>query len=213
MSTNKITSDNYDIYVGPYAANNWIGTMTVHGNLDVVGNVTYIHTTDLSIDDPFITVAANNQGTFGSATFPDQGLVAQTSASTFAGLRFDNTANTWQISNLVYGNGDPINSYVDLAVSGAVTPGGANTNIQFNDGGSAFGGSSNLTFDKSTNALTLSGYQVLGNIGSAPGAVSNATVIYAAVPGGGGTGVYAQAGSNNAELVNTNSAILYSLIF
>lgn len=212
MSTNKITSSDYDIYLGPYLANNWTGTMTVHGNLDVRGNVTYIHTQDLTVDDPFITVAGNNSGTFGSPTFPDQGLVAQTSATTFAGLRFDNAANTWQISNLVYGNGDPVNSYVDLVTSGAITPGGANTQVQFNDN-NAFGGSGNLTFDKSINALTLTGHQVFGNIGVGPGAVSNATVIYSAAQGGGGTGLYAQNSTNDAELVNTKSAILYALIF
>lgn len=213
MSTNKVTSSDYDIYLGPYTANNWAGTMTVHGNLDVRGNVTYIHSQDLTIDDPFITVAGNNQGTFGSPTFPDQGLVAQTSGTTFAGLRFDNAANTWQISNLVYGNGDPINSYVDLITSVTATvPGGANTDVQFNDGG-AFGGTGNLTFDKSVNALTLTGYEVLANIGTAPGAVANATVLYAAAQGSGGTGTYAQRGTINAELVNVNAAILYSLIF
>lgn len=212
MSTNKVTSSDYDIYVGPYTANNWVGTMTVHGNLAVQGNITYIHTQDLTVDDPFITVAGNNSGTFGSPTFPDQGLVAQTSGTTYAGLRFDNAANTWQISNLVYGNGDPINSYVSLVTAGAISPGGSDTNIQFNDGGS-FGGTGNLTFNKSTNTLSLTGYQVLGNIGSAPGAVANSTVIYAAAQGSGGTGVYAQKGATNAELVNTSSAILYSLIF
>lgn len=212
MSTNKVTSSDYDVYLGPYTANNWTGTMTVHGNLDVRGNVTYIHTQDLTVDDPFITVAGNNAGTFGSATFPDQGLVAQTSLNTYAGLRFDNAANTWQISNLVYGNGDPINSYVSLVTLGAISPGGSDTNVQFNDGGN-FGGTGNLTFDKTTNQLTLQGYQVLGNIGTAPGAVANSTVIYAAALGSGGTGVYARRNSTNAELVNTSSAILYSLIF
>jgi len=40
--------------------------------------------------------------------------------------------------------------------SGGGSPGGSNTQVQFNDGGS-FGGDAGLTFDKATNALTVGG--------------------------------------------------------
>jgi hypothetical protein len=40
---------------------------------------------------------------------------------------------------------------------GGATPGGANTTIQFNDGGSTLSGSGNFTFDKTTNVVNLSG--------------------------------------------------------
>ncbi len=42
-------------------------------------------------------------------------------------------------------------------VAGATTPGGLDTYVQFNDGGSTFGGDAGLTYDKTTGALTLSG--------------------------------------------------------
>jgi hypothetical protein len=42
-------------------------TFTLNGNLDVVGNITYIESTELLVDDPFITVAANNSGTVANA--------------------------------------------------------------------------------------------------------------------------------------------------
>jgi len=64
-------------------------------------------------------------------------------------MQFKNTAGTW--SNI--GSG-----------SGSGTAGGANTNIQFNDGG-VFGGSSTLTFDKSTNLLTLTGNALVSTTG------------------------------------------------
>jgi hypothetical protein len=56
------------------------------------------------------------------------------------------------------------------ASGGAATPpGGANTQVQFNDGG-AFGGDAGLTFVKATNALTLTGpFTVGGQIDAADG--------------------------------------------
>jgi hypothetical protein len=61
------------------------------------------------------------------------------------------------------------------------TPGGANTQIQFNDAG-AFGGSAGLTFDKTSNAMTVAGNAVVGNdlyVGAGANAtgLSNPTII------------------------------------
>lgn len=44
-----------------------------------------------------------------------------------------------------------------VPASGNNVPGGSNTQIQFNDTGGAFGGSSNFTFNKTTNILTVTG--------------------------------------------------------
>ena len=41
------------------------------------------------------------------------------------------------------------------AGGGGGTPGGSDTQVQFNDGGSAFGGDTGLTFNKTTNTLTV----------------------------------------------------------
>ena len=74
-----------------------------------------------------------------------------------------------------------------ITPSGTQTPGGANTQLQFNDTGGAFGGSGNLTFDKTSSVLTLVGNITttnanLGNLatanyfsGSFRGAVGNAS--------------------------------------
>jgi len=51
------------------------------------------------------------------------------------------------------------NVYWDAAGSGSGTPGGTNTQVQFNDSGS-FGGDSLLTFDKDTNTLTTANLTV-----------------------------------------------------
>jgi len=183
-----------------------VGTIYVDGNLDVAGNITFV--SELAVNDAFIIVAANNTGTVTS-----MGLVATRVAnSSFAGLRYDSTANAWQISTSVSANGAPIASYANISTGGA-TAGGANTQVQFNDGG-AFGATANLTFDKSINQLTITtGSQRLGNIGSAPAAVANSAVLYNLAPDLGASGVYARTTSTEDELITAVRARLFSIIF
>jgi hypothetical protein len=153
------------------------GVFTINAQTVFAGNVTYtVPSTTIS---PFLTVAANNNG-----SLTDGGLLMQTGNSTFAGFRFDTVANTWQISSSVYANGAPITAYSNV---GGV-PGGANTQLQFNDGNN-FGGSANLTFNKATNLLTLTGNaNVSGNVTASNffGNVvvnSSANIIYVASNG------------------------------
>jgi hypothetical protein len=205
MPTYKTTSDNYTINVGPNSGGKWTGTMTVNGNLNVVGNVTSV--TDIAVNDAFIVVAANNTG-----TVTDMGLVAQKDASHWAGLRFDTTTNAWQISSSVDFNGNPIAAYSNISSGGTSTVAGSDTQIQFNASG-MFGANGNLTFDYSTNKLTLNGHQAFGNIGSTPTPVANSVVIYNKAVGAGGTGVYAVSSSVDDELVSKSKAIVFSIIF
>jgi hypothetical protein len=152
-------------------------------------------------------VAANNTGTVTS-----MGLVATRVANTsFAGLRYDATANAWQISTSVAANGAPIAAYANIAGGGAGTVAGANTQIQFNDAG-AFGATANLTFDKTTNRLTLSGHQALANVAT-PANVANAVVIFSNAVSAGGTGVYFTSAAAADELVSKSKAIVFSIIF
>lgn len=205
MATVKTTSGDYTINVGPYDSGNakWAGTMNVNGNLNVAGNITYV--TDIAVNDAFIIVAANNTG-----TVTDMGLVATKGTSSYAGLRFDTTANVWQVSSSVNLDGSPIAAYANIA-TGNASVAGANTEIQFNDGGT-FGASANLAFNKVLNVLTLQGSQTLGNIGTAPSSVANSVVIYNNAVGPGSSGLYAITASTNDELVAYNKAKLLSII-
>lgn len=205
MSSNKITSGDYNISLGPRIGSRWSGTMTVNGNLNVVGNVTSV--SDIAVNDAFIVVAANNTG-----TVTDMGLVAQKDASSWAGFRFDTTANTWQISSSVNFDGSPIDAYANIVGGAAGTVAGSNTQVQFNQSG-VFGASSTLTFDYATNKLTLDGHLALGNIGATPTPVANSVVIYNDTVGAGGTGVYAISSSVDDELVSKSKAIVFSIIF
>ena len=201
MATYKNISSDWYISV-----DSGVGTIYVDGNLDVAGNITFV--SELAVNDAFIIVAANNTGTVTS-----MGLVATRVANTsFAGLRYDSTANAWQISTSVSANGAPIAAYANIA-TGAVTVAGANTQVQFNDGGT-FGATANLTFDKSINQLTITtGSQRLGNIGSAPAAVANSAVLYNLAPDLGASGVYARTTSTEDELITAVRARLFSIIF
>ena len=206
MSTYKNVGGDYTITV-----NNGTGVMTINGDLNVRGNATYIDVKELKVDDPFITVAANNSGSGSGAAFPEQGLVAQTGTGTYAGLRFNNSTSTWQISPSVDANGAPVVDYFDIASAGAATPGAPENAVQFNVG-NTFTGNSNFLFDAGNVRLTLVGHQVFGNIGSAPAAVANSVAVYHNQVGGGGTGLYARTSAGTGELVNKSRAIIFGLI-
>ena len=178
-------------------------TVKVFGNLDVQGNITYIDTTELDITDPFITLAANNAGIYSNI-----GILAQKTdgPATYAALRFNTTTSTWQISS-------HNSSFANIVTgSGTTPPGGANTNIQFNDGGS-FGGDSDYTFDVANVRVTLQGHQVFGNIATAPAAVANSVAVYHNAEGSGGTGLYVKSPSVEDELVSKSKAIVFAIIF
>jgi hypothetical protein len=182
------------------------GTIYIDGNLDVAGNITYV--SDIAVNDAFIIVAANNTGTVSN-----MGLVATKVAnSSYAGLRFNASANSWQISSSVYGNGVPVAAYSNILTSGSpAVAAGSNTQVQFNQGG-VFGANANLTFDYANSGLTLNGYQVLGNTAT-PANVANSVVLYSNVTGSGGTGLYFTSASANDELVSKSKAIVFAIIF
>jgi hypothetical protein len=178
-------------------------TLRILGNLDVEGNVTYISSTELDITDPFITLAANNTGAFSNI-----GILAQqtSSPSTFAALRYNVTVGAWQIStdNSTFAN--------IVTGTGSTPPGGANTDIQFNAGGT-FGGNTAYKFDTANARVTLQGHQVFGNIATAPTAVANSVAVFHNAEGSGGTGLYVKSPSVEDELVSKSKAIVFAIIF
>jgi hypothetical protein len=188
-------------------------TLEVNGNLNVRGNLTYIEVSELRVDDPFITVAANNVGSGNTAIFPNQGLVTQTGTGTFAGLRFHNDTNQWQISDSVTASGDPITSYQPIGIATAGLPGGPVESIQFNAGMDTFGGSANLQYHVSNSAVALNGHLSLNSTITPPGVTINSVNLYGGAEGSGGTGVYVRSATVNDELVSRSAAIVYGIIF
>lgn len=187
-------------------------TMEVVGNLNVRGNITYIETSELKVDDPFITVAANNTGSGNTALFPDQGLVAQTGTASFAGLRFNNDTSEWQISPSVTADGSPITAYQTIGTAAAGSPGGSTADIQFNAGGNTFGGNAAFQYDAANTRVQLQGPLLLGNIGTAPTAVANQVAVYHNQESFGGSGLFVKSATVEDELVSRARAIAFSLI-
>lgn len=196
MSTYKTTSGDFTL-----TCDNGNGVFTINAQTLFAGNVTY--TVPSVSTSAFITVAANNTG-----AITDMGLLAQTGVSSFAGLRFDVGVQAWQVSPNVYGNGAPVTAYANIGSAAA----GANTTIQYNNNG-VFGGNANLSYDFANSVLTLQGYEVLGNIGAAPVAPSNAVAIYNNTVGDGATGVYVISSNVDDELISANQARKFAIIF
>jgi hypothetical protein len=178
-------------------------TVKVFGNLDVQGNITYIDTTELEVTDPFITLAANNTGAYSNV-----GILAQKASApnTYASLRWNTNSGTWQISS-------DNSTFVDIASGNtSTTPGGVNTDIQFNNAG-GFGGNVNYSFDVANARVTLQGHQVFGNTATAPAAVANSVAVFHNAEGSGGTGLYVKSPSVEDELVSKSKAIVFAIIF
>ena len=199
MSTYKNTSGDLTM-----TGDGGLATLTInYAEAIINGNLTY--TGNLTTVDDFIIVAANNTG-----TVTDMGLLAQTGPTTFAGLRFDVTANVWQISSSVYGNGGPVTAYANIATGNAAVA-GANRNIQFNNSGS-FAGNANFSFDFANSLVTLNGAQAFGNTAT-PTNVSNSVTVYSNAVGSGGTGLYITSSAAADELVSKSKAIVFAIIF
>ena len=208
MATYKRIDGDYAITTLNSADNVTITTHTLEvvGNLDVSGNLTYINVTELNIQDPFILLNASNTGSYAS----NSGVLTHTSVSTFAGIRYNATATQWEISSSTDTTG--LTGTWSAIATGNATVAGANTQVQFNDGGS-FGGNANLTFDKATSKLTVLGHLVLGNIGTTPSSTANAAALYNKAVGSGGTGVYVKSSTVDDELVSKSAAIVFAIIF
>ena len=183
----------------------------IDGNLTVNGNVTYINTEQLDVKDPFVMVNMSNTATYAS----NAGLLTHKTATTFAGIRYNNNNAKWELSTSTGTTGETGTwSEIGTAAAGAVA--GANTQVQFNNAGS-FGASTNLTFTDTSqlnvtgNINITTGLQLADS--AVPGAVTDTTVLHGGVAGSGGTGVYFVDGTTTDELVSKSKAIVFGIIF
>jgi hypothetical protein len=211
MSTYKRFSGNYNITSVDDTGNVIIDvdTVEVFGNLTVAGNLTYINVTELNVTDPFILLNASNTGAYSA----NSGVLVHKTVNDFAGIRWSNSAVSWQVSGSTSNAGDT-GTWLNLITStGNVAPaGGSNTQVQFNDSGD-LAGDATFTFDKTVSRVTIQGHEVFGNIGSAPVAVANSVALYHNAEGGGGTGLYFKGVGTEDELVSKTKAIVFSIIF
>jgi hypothetical protein len=112
-------------------------------------------------------VTISSAGTANVLTISSTGTVTTGTASVTGNITGGNILTVGVVSasgnitaNYFIGNGSQLTGIA----GGGGTPGGANTQIQFNDGGT-FGGTAGLTFDKTTNAVATTGtFSATGNI-------------------------------------------------
>jgi hypothetical protein len=178
----------------------------VAGNLTVSGNLTYINVTELNVTDPFILVNASNTGTYSS----NSGLLTHKTSSDYAGIRYNANSDAWELSTST-GTSGTTGTWSPIVASGSIAA-GANTEIQYNDGG-ALGANAAFKFDYATSRLTVGGTVALGYKSIPPVTVVNSTTLVSNVPGGGATGLYFNNNGSSDELISKTQAIVYSLIF
>jgi len=141
-------------------------------------------------------------------------MVTQTGGAAFAGIRFNNPTNTWQVSPSVYSNGAPITAYADIGLAAnTALPGGGIADIQYKLTANTFGGNTEYQWDAGNTRVTLQGHQVFGNIVTAPTAVANSVALYHNALGSGGTGLYVKSPAVEDELVSKTKAIVFGIIF
>jgi hypothetical protein len=173
-------------------APNGTGIVTVSTQVSAVGNVTGGNLLTAGLITATGNITGGNIRTAGvvSATgdmFGKELWSTQSSGDEGGqvnlGIPAANTALTGQVTIDVYQNqlrffqgNSARGAYIDLTAAavgvgsnllaggGGGTPGGANTNVQFNDGG-VFGGTAGLTFNKTTNAVATTGtFSATGNV-------------------------------------------------
>ncbi len=206
-SYKRIDGDYYITTINP-GDNVYIQTHTVDvaGNLTVSGNLTYINVTELNVTDPFILVNASNTGTYQS----NSGLLTHKTSSDYAGLRYNNNSGSWEVSSSTSSSGTT-GTWSPIVSSGSIAA-GANTEIQYNNGG-ALGANAAFKFDYAASQMTLDGTLALTYNGSTPSAIANTATVTSDVPGSGGTGIYFNNNSNQDELISKSKAIVFSIIF
>lgn len=206
-SYKRIDGDYYIQTVYPPEQKVYIDTdTTVTGNLTVQGNLTYINVTELNVTDPFILVNASNTGTYSS----NSGLLTHKTSSDYAGIRYNNNSGQWELSTSTSASG--ITGTWSPIVSSGSLAAGANTEIQYNDGGS-LGANAAFKFDYATSRLTVGGTVALSYKSIPPATVANSVTMVANVPSGGATGIYFNNNGSSDELISKTQAIVYSLIF
>ena len=190
------------------------GNVDITGNLAVSGNITYINVTELNVTDPFILVNASNTGSYAA----DSGILSHITSNPFAGIRYSNVADLWEISISTDAQGTSGSWFPIVAGNVVVGAAGNVTQIQYNGGpngslDNSFAASPAFTFDAANTQLTLQGQMVYGNIVSTPTAVANAVTVYHKQATDGGTGLYVRSSTVDSELVNKQTAMLLSIIF
>jgi len=175
----------------------------ITGNLDVLGQTTYIESTTTQVKDPVMQL---NQGETGAGvTAGTAGIEIDRGSSQDVQLIWNETFKRWQISDqyAVYSNISATTGsfYPTLGADPAPLISG-NLNLQ-----------SYALWSNTSPVLYMNGNLSISTTSVAPGAVANNVVVYASTVSGGGSGLYTRTSSGANELATKSAAIKYSIIF
>ena len=173
----------------------------ITGNLTVQGSQTAIETTNTTLKDNVIVL--NDGETGAGVTLGTAGIAVARGSLANVALRWNESINKWELTN-------------DGSTYSVITSSTSGRTILIDDLAPALGGN-----------LNTNGYTILANVGNvkfggniqinntavAPTAVAGATVVYAATPGAGASGVYVVNGEAvNEELITKKRAFAFSIL-
>jgi hypothetical protein len=235
------------------SVSNVTGAMVIQGGLGVAGNV-YANTiyTTTGIRWAGNGVAFSSGGGSSTPGGSDTQIQYNSGGTTFAGssgFTFNSTnGNVTVTSNIIAGNARISNNVfadtiytttgirwagngVAFSSGGGSTPGGSDTQVQFNDGGSALGGSSGFTFNSTNGNVTITSNVVAGNARISSNVFANKLftttglfwagngAVFSTGGGGGGGGLTYTSDSNSPgspalgdQWYDTDTDILYEYI-
>lgn len=210
------------------------GNTFIEGNLVASGNLTYVDSETIRLQDQFIELnlvdfsteidpEAAAQAYYGNPppTAMISGLLVKVRHSetgftgNFAGLRYNENIEAWQVAQDTSDGLD--GSWSTLTTGGAVS--GNIFEVQLNDGSGSLTSRDTLKYDWTTgtlnvaNTVAVDGSVLLEEQVTPPLAETGVTKVYAQTPGAGESGVYITNDNNTDELITRRKAIVYGLIF
>lgn len=206
MAITKLSSGPYTIHTinlgDPITLD--AGNVYINGNLHVQGKTSTIETTNTLVYDNIITL---NGGISGTPTL-NAGLEINRGSSANVSLIWNETVDRWQITS----DGSTYSNIM------STTSSGSGITAVIDDLTPALGGNLNLnskTISSNVGNMNFQGNIQVNNTLTQPSSVvTNATVLYAATPNSGTSGLYVlNSQTANEELVTKKRALGFSLLF
>lgn len=190
MKTVKRVSTDWDIHAG---------TVTINGNLVVVGSSTQVGSVNTFVADSFITLASGQGGAVNAGIEIDRGTDLP------VGLRWNVSINKWQFTN----DGVVWKVFGGTIVEEDTAPRlGGNLVVQNSNGDSFW-----ITHESGKD-VTIGPVIRLPQITSDADPKAGFSTIYAKAAGGGQTGLYvSNEKGTKQELITKRKAFVYSIIF
>jgi len=173
----------------------------ITGNLTVQGSQTAIETTNTTLKDN--TIVLNDGETGAGVTLGTAGLLIARGSLANVSLHWNESVDKWQVTNdgTTYSNLVASSTGLTAIVddTAPVLGGNLNTNT--------------YTISSNVGNLKFDGNIQINNTAVAPTAVTGATVVYAATPSAGASGVYVVNGEAvNEELITKKRAFAFSIL-